>query len=181
MIYYLQGRLVELFPSALVVEAGHIGYFLHVSEQTREEMKKKLGGEIKIWVRQRMTDDEVVWYGFLNHTERDMFEKLLSVSGVGPKSALSILSLGRIDRLSQAIDQSNVSYLSQASGIGKKTAQRIIVELKGKLVSDDRFDGEVDEAMKTLGYKRAEYDHLVTMLPVELTVEEKITWLVKQM
>lgn len=164
-----------------IIESGGLGYIVHVSSLVATDLQNQLGQEVKIWIKQRVGDDEIMLYGFLDQSERSVFERLVSVSGVGPKSALSILSLGDIERLTQAIDQGNVSYISQASGIGKKTAQRIIVELKGKLVDDTVVDGEVEEAMKTLGYRRGEYEHLIAMMPLESTIEEKIGWLVKQM
>jgi len=172
---------VDVQEKVLVVERAGIGYILAMSGLALNVLQSKLGQEVKLWVKQRVSDDEIVWYGFLDRAEREVFDRLVSVSGVGPKSALSILGLGEIKKLTAAIDQGNVAYIYQASGIGKKTAQRILVELKGKLVDDDLIDNDVEEAMKVLGYKRGEYEHLVAMLPIESTVEEKIGWLVRQM
>lgn len=181
MIYYIRGKLVDVQEGDVVVETANIGYAVAMSALALNELRSQIGQEIRLWIKQRVNDDEIVWYGFMDQVEREVFERLVSVSGVGPKSALSILSMGDIKKLTTAIDHGNVAYISQASGIGKKTAQRILVELKGKLVDDSLIESDVEEAMKALGYKRGEYEHLVAMLPVESTVEEKIGWLVRQM
>lgn len=184
MYKYLKGKLVEVENKALTIEVGGIGYAVFVGLGNANKLIKKIDQEIVLWVWMKLTDDEIQLYGFSSQEQVEFFKKLIGVSGVGPKSALSLMDLGEVDKLLQAIELTDVGYLSKAVGIGKKSAQRIIVELKGKLTEIDFIneDKDLEQALKGLGYSRSEYQDILSVLPSELnTLEEKISWILKKM
>ncbi|MFM7023499.1 MAG: Holliday junction branch migration protein RuvA [Flavobacteriales bacterium] len=131
MINHLSGRLVEKTPASLVIECGGVGYFVHISLYTYDKLGKE--ENCKILTHLSIKEDAHTLYGFLTEAERSMFRQLISVSGVGANTARLILSSMDPDRISGAIAIADVGSLKAIKGIGEKTAQRIILELKGKV------------------------------------------------
>ena len=165
-----------------VVEAGGLGYEIFCSQRTLNQLTALKGSVVKINTYLKLKEDGVSVYGFAEESERMFFEKLLGVNGVGPKSALSILSLGDLAEISEAVENADVGYISTAGGIGKKTAQRIIVELKGKLVVEKSEDLELEEVLKSLGYKYPEYAGWVKKVPKNVTeVGKKVEWVLRKL
>jgi Holliday junction DNA helicase RuvA len=182
MIAYLKGTVLEKGKDFAVVLAGDIGYKVNLATSAALALEK--GGVVRLYTHQVIRDDAHELYGFAQMKELEFFWKLTGVSGVGPKMAMHLLALGVVDSVSRAIEQGDVEYLSSAQGVGKKTAQRVVLELRGKLVGDDDVSGEVSEAvsaLENLGYPRAKARAIVTGLPDGITTEEKIKLALRQL
>ncbi|HPK10296.1 MAG TPA: Holliday junction branch migration protein RuvA [Saprospiraceae bacterium] len=134
MIAYLNGKITHKNPAFLYVECSGVGYQVNISLQTYEALEKL--NEVKIFTYQHIYENGQVLYGFFSEEEKAMFIHLISVSGVGPNTARVILSYLNLDDLKSAIINGNVKALSSVKGIGAKTAQRIIIDLKEKVIKD---------------------------------------------
>ena len=133
MITFLRGKLVESVPTQITVEVAGVGYELLIPLSSFDKLPSR-GGDILILTHLSIREDAHVLYGFMSAAERDMFRLLIhAVSGIGPKTALNILSGINISALRSAVALGDVKSLSQVSGVGKKTAERIVVELRDKL------------------------------------------------
>ncbi len=133
MIDYIKGELAELTPALATVEAAGVGYALNISLNTFSAIQGKK--EIKLYVYESIREDAHVLFGFVNKKEREMFELLITVSGVGPNTARMMLSSMSVQELCNAISTGNERVVKGIKGIGKMTAQRIIVDLKDKIVA----------------------------------------------
>ncbi len=170
MFYYISGTLVHKDANFAVVDASGVGYKIHTSMYSLGTMGDT-GAEIKMYTFLYVREDTFDLYGFLSAEEMDLFQMLISVSGVGPKAALSLLSCMPPHRLAGAIVTGDSKLLTQAQGIGPKAAQRVILELKDKLKNEDMtengsaglvaaeafgYSGEAAEALVMLGYSQSE-------------------------
>ena len=135
MYYSLEGIITEIDINQAVVECGGIGFLVNVSANTIASLK--LGSKQKLYITEAIGENNFDLYGFAGKTEKRCFDMLISVSGVGPKAALSVLSSNTPETLTTAIINNDEKYLCMAPGIGKKTAQRIILELKDKVAKLD--------------------------------------------
>lgn len=187
MYEYIQGKLGGLSPTNAVIEAGSIGYFIHISLNTYSLINGK--EQARLFLHQVVREDAHLLYGFAEATERELFRLLISVNGIGSNTALMMLSSLTADEIRHAILEENVSLLQSIKGIGAKTAQRVIIDLKDKVgkVTDGgptfmpRADNTIrDEALSALvmlGFARKniekELDKLLKANP-DLTVEETI-------
>jgi Holliday junction DNA helicase RuvA len=133
MLTHISGILESIDNGALIIDVNGVGYAIRATSSLVSEMSSKIGQKVKIYTYFHVKEDSQALYGFLSKPERHVFKNLLSVSGVGPKTALSLLSSNPVDQLVVAITKGSVEILSAAPGIGKKTAERVIVELKEKL------------------------------------------------
>ncbi len=133
MFYYLKGELAYRENGLCVIDCGGVGYKLTVSMNTSDILLSKLGKEVKLFTHLAVREDGIELFGFATTEERDCFNSLIAVSGVGPKAATSILSTLTPEKLALAIDGEDIKAISKAQGIGSKTAARIVLELKGKL------------------------------------------------
>ena len=131
MYEFIRGNIVEINPASIVVEASGIGYFINVSLNTYSKLNGKKEGLLLL--HQVVRDDAHILYGFSDKGERDLFRNLISVSGVGASTAIMMLSSLNQDELISAVTTENVAVLKAVKGIGAKTAQRIIIDLKDKL------------------------------------------------
>ena len=198
MYYYVKGDLTYSDQSIAVVECAGVGYKLTVSLITSDVLSRKRGEIVKLYTELSVREDGVELFGFLSEEEREVFNLLTGVSGVGPKAAMSLLSSFSPDKLVFAVGTEDVKSLARANGIGNKTAARIVLELKDK-VSGDLFresgrtaanpDGtlfdapkksgkltEATEALTALGYDKSQILSALRGVDVEkLTLEEIIT------
>ena len=134
MFYYLNGEIEEILINSLVVDINGIGFLVNTSLKTISEVK--LGQRIKLYITEAIGESNFDLYGFADLQEKRFFEFLISVSGVGPKAAISLLSSLNTDQLLMAVINDDCKLLTSAPGIGKKIAQRIIMELKDKLANE---------------------------------------------
>lgn len=153
MIGSLRGRVLELSPLYALIEAGGIGYRVTASPSVLSQLKT--GGDAFFYIHDHIREDSHDLYGFLKSEDLALFERLLQISGVGPKVAMTILSVGSAETVRRAIMSGNLDALTSVPGVGKKTAQKIILELKGELVDAEAQspeEREVVEALQALGY-----------------------------
>ncbi len=172
MIGWLQGRVQELHPEGLIVlNVQGVGYELSSSMQTLSMIKT--GQAIELYVHTHVREDQLQLFGFYKAEERTLFRQLNSVSGIGARMALALLSSMSATELLHAIEQADTSMLCRTPGIGKKTAQRMILELQGKLVSHDAqtnsrttpLHADVQSALENLGYKPAAISKALQGIP----------------
>jgi Holliday junction DNA helicase RuvA len=165
MISFLEGVLVSKSPTELIVDVNGVGYAVHIPLSTYEKVDG-VGGRVKIYTHLHVREDAMQLYGFASEMERELFRLLISVSGIGPRIAQGILSGMESGELKQAIRSGNHSALTMIQGVGRKTAERIVVELRDKLGKMDESvpsamgkgaspRSEALAALMSLGYSRA--------------------------
>lgn len=166
MYEYLNGELTHILPTAIVIDVHGVGYQVVFANPYR--LQDSLKKQIKVLVQQVVREDSITLYGFISSEERELFQRLISVSGIGPKSAMSILANDDTEGFVNAVESGNVTYLTKFPGVGKKTAQQIILDLKGKfealpeettkaVVSTNQATlEEAKEALLGLGYSAKE-------------------------
>ncbi len=198
MFYYVKGPLVHVAPFLAVVDCGGVGYACRTTNNTLAQLQK--GKEAKLYTYLNVREDAMELYGFASENELNCFQMLLSVSGVGPKAALSILSATTPEGLAMSIITGDEKSLTVAQGIGKKIAQRIILELKDKLAkgqlpaAGESYGGtgvtvipenkasEAAAALAVLGYSQSEIGTALKGLDLEqLKLEEIIKQALKKM
>ncbi|MCF3941874.1 Holliday junction branch migration protein RuvA [Oceanobacillus alkalisoli] len=180
MIAYIKGKLMAIQDEAVIVEAGGIGYELLCPNPFYYQ--NRLKEEVTIQTYHHVREDAQLLYGFKNEDEKYLFTKLISVSGIGPKGALGIMSAVDIPSFVAAVENEDEKFLTQFPGVGKKTARQIILDLKGKLTSSFRITptdtedishtdevalSEAKEALKALGYTERELTRIMPALRKE--------------
>ena len=178
MIGSIKGKIILKNEKFLIVETNGVGYKINISPNSLSETKK-LDSEISLWIHSHVREDAFDLYGFTDYKDLEFFEMLIGVSGIGPRSALVILSIASIETLKKALKTSDISYLTKISGIGKKTAEKMIIELRDKLgeeKSDISLKGELDalEALKSLGYSQNEAREALKNVSSESDTNTKI-------
>lgn len=186
MIAYIKGTIILKNERFIILENNDIGYQIFSTEMILNSVKE--GDKIELFVHQQVKEDTLDLYGFTNIEELDFFKHLLSISGVGPRSALAVLSIAKLDDIKQAIFKGDPSLLKKVSGIGQKTAERIVVELKNKINALKTASGEIaqgvgDEvidALEALGYKPHVIRQALSQLPEGIEqVQDKIKAILK--
>ena len=172
MIARIEGIIVHVADKFIIVDVSGVGYKLFITTDTL--VSTILGDHASFWVHTAVRENSIDLYGFKNMNEMSFFEQLLDVSGIGPRGALSILTIAPIDTLKRAIATGDTGYLNKVSGIGKKTAEKIIIELRDKL-QDYKNDGDtpgllrdesdIVEALKSLGYSPNEARDALKQVP----------------
>ncbi len=158
MIGSIRGKIILKTEKFLIVETGGVGYKVAVSPDTLSKAGR-IESETFLWTHTIVREDALDLYGFSDREELEFFEMLINVSGIGPKGALSILGIASIETLRKAISTGDTAYLTKISGIGRKTAEKIVIELREKIgeeKSGTSLQGELDamEALKSLGYSQ---------------------------
>jgi Holliday junction DNA helicase RuvA len=181
MIGYLRGKIIEVLGDAALIDVQGVGYEVLASSNTLGDFTTLLGKDIIVWIHTHVREDALTLFGFHDKEEKNLFLSLLKVNGVGPKMALSILSGGRPAQIQEMIEAGNAKALSGLPKVGKKTAEQIILTLKGKLVSIDEGSKaksesltQITSALLNLGYKSQLVDQFVSTLPMTITVEEGV-------
>ncbi|MCM8785281.1 MAG: Holliday junction branch migration protein RuvA [Candidatus Omnitrophica bacterium] len=187
MLYFIKGKIFLKTPTYVVIESNGIGYFVEVSLQTSEKIQE--GEEVLLYIYQQISEDKINLYGFIEKEERELFLLLITVPGIGPKVALRILSGLTIEEIYQGIITENLSFFKNVPGIGKKTAERMIVELKQKIekipvLVDNNKERELlnnsVEALVVLGYKRKEAIGVVNEIIKEKSGKISLEELIKE-
>ena len=198
MFHYISGVAAELLPGMAVIDCGGVGFQVNTSAYTLSQLRA--GEKVKLYTFVYIREDTFEIYGFSGKIEKHCFEMLLGVSGVGPKAALAILSVNTPEGLVMAIVTGNEKAITAAPGVGKKIAQRVILELKDKMaketesgaipaaamqtvpVSDRSKLGDASAALAVLGYSTPEINAALKQVPIdELSLEEIIKAALKQM
>lgn len=175
MFSYITGMVVEINPKNVVLDHQGIGYLII----TPNPYLYHLNQTEKIYIHHYVREDQETLFGFESKDARNLFIDLITVSGIGPKSALSILASGRPDDIIFAIDQQDIKFLTKFPGIGPKSAQQIILDLRGKLDKKvlsilDESSNEVKEALMALGYSQTELKRVLSKLDTTLSTEKMI-------
>nr|BFD66373.1 Holliday junction branch migration protein RuvA [Bdellovibrio sp. HAGR004] len=184
MIGYLRGKIIEVMNDSALIDVQGVGYEILASAHTLGDLQDLLGNDIIVWVHTHVREDALQLFGFHDKEEKNLFLSLLKVNGVGPKMALSILSGGRPAQIQEMIEAGNAKALSGLPKVGKKTAEQIILTLKGKLVSIEegaspakkKSQGhtQITSALLNLGYKSQVVDQFVSTLPADISVEDGV-------
>lgn len=192
MISRLTGKLVEKTPPQIVIDVNGVGYEADVSMQTFYNLPP-LGETVQVFTQLVVREDAHLLFGFATAEERKTFRQLIKVSGIGAKTALGILSAMTADELAQAVAEEDVKRLSSAPGIGKKTAERMVLELRGKLITHTVTDGlfaapsendETNDIVSTLlalGYSEREAKAAVKDIPKGTDVGEGVRLALKNL
>ena len=198
MFYYLKGTLALCEANVAVIDCGGVGYKLTVSDTTFSSVAGKLGKEVTLYTHLSVREDAVELFGFYSNEELSAFRMLISVSGVGPKAALAILSVMSPEKFAFAVSTGDVKSIARANGVGKKTAERVILELKDKVSKEisavntetgEMFEpigetgvvAEAVSALMVLGYTRAEAEHALSGTDLNGTLESMITAALKKL
>lgn len=185
MIALLEGPIAALRHDSAIVLTGGVGYKVHLTPYTLGKIAG--AASVRLHVFTNVREDAITLYGFLDEGELSMFELLISVNGVGPKMALGILSVAEPSSIRAAVIGKDTSILTRISGVGKRTAERIILDLENKVgtLTESSLKGateesETIEALSSMGYAPSEVREAMKLLPPELSrVEEKIGALLK--
>ncbi|HLC43748.1 MAG TPA: Holliday junction branch migration protein RuvA [Patescibacteria group bacterium] len=186
MISYLSGKIVASRTGFIVIETGGVGYGVNVDSS----VVKKNGEKYELFIHEHIREDCHDLYGFPTFEELELFEKLISVNGVGPKAGLNIMSAGKPDKIVSAIVSDNLGFFTAISGIGKKVAAKIILDLKSKLSGDRNINvlsGDVEgedlvDSLLQLGYRKVEISAVITKMPENVTgLEARVRWCLKNL
>lgn len=177
MIQYIKGSFAGRFKSGIVVDANNIGYIIFVSDNSSLYLKEE-GQEVKVHTRMIVREDDISIYGFADREELELFDILITVNGVGAKAALSILSVLPPIEVKKAIIFEDIAMLTRANGIGKKTASRILLELKDKFDKDSiGLDGKVTTGYEEIKTNSQREEALMGLIALGYTRNEGITGL----
>ena len=181
MIAKLTGKVAHLDVKFLILDVNGVGYKIFATSETLEKAGE-IGAEISLWIHHTIREDASDLFGFLSRDALGLFELLISVSGIGPKTGLNILNLTTLDTIREAVETGDISYLTKISGIGKKMAEKMVIELRDKLgaqsdvyVSGSLKDGALAiEALQSLGYSERESREVVKKLDKSITSPQDI-------
>lgn len=177
MYDYIKGIVTNIVSNAIILDNNGIGYLIY----TPNPYSFHEGSEYKVFVFQNVKEDELSLYGFKSIEEKELFLKLISVKGLGPKMTLPILATGSVAGVVDAIERENILYLKKFPKIGDKVAKQIILDLKGKLgviatgeVVDSNSYEELIEVLKGLGYKEKEFKSVINKVDINLSIEDQV-------
>lgn len=173
MIGHIEGTVFAKRAGFVIVSAGGIGHKVTVPRETLLTIKEKKS--VALWTHLAVREDALDLYGFISEEDLEFFELLLGVPGIGPRHAIAVLNIAPVKGLRSAIAANNTSYLTKVSGVGKKTAEKIVLELKDKVGKGSaaeslalRGDEEALEAMRALGYSPSEARDALRNIPVDI-------------
>ncbi len=176
MFRYLKGTVKEIGSTFIVVEVNNIGYLVYTANPYSFEEDK----DYKVYIYQQIKEDEHLLFGFKTIEEQEMFLKLISVKGLGPKMTLPILATGSISGIADAINRENLLYLKKFPKIGDKLAKQMVLDLKGKVnIGDSNIDTtktheELALVLSGLGYKEKDYKSVLPKVSVDISIEEQV-------
>jgi Holliday junction DNA helicase RuvA len=190
MIGYLLGVIKDVQDETAIVAVGAtlttaVGYEVHMSQPSLFDLQSKINQTVEVWIYSHVREDAFTLFGFLDLQEKSFFQTLLKINGVGPKLALNILSGGSIQRIGEMIEAEDIKGLTSLPKVGKKTAEQMILALKGKLVIEPRGNekskaikkvhlSEVSSALINLGYKENMVQGVLAEIPEDISIEEGV-------
>ena len=175
MFNYIKGKITDVTGTYIVLENNNIGYEINVSNPFQFQLEN----EYTVYLYEKISEDENTLYGFKNKEEKELFLKLISVKGVGPKMALPILATGSVAGIVDAIDRENILYLKKFPKIGDKVARQMILDLKGKIakpdvnMTDNSLNDLID-VLTSLGYKQPDIKRVLPQINSEEPVEKQV-------
>ncbi|MFA5359160.1 MAG: Holliday junction branch migration protein RuvA [Patescibacteria group bacterium] len=178
MLGYIKGTIKAKTDKSVIIENNGIGYLVHTTPVNAEQSKTETVGEF--FLHTHVREDILELYGLPTFEEIEFFKKLISISGVGPKTALGVFEVAKLDEIKKAVSRGDATLLTKVSGIGKKTAELIVIKLKDKnldinLGDVGGIDGQAIDALVSLGYSAADARIVLSQLPPETqSVEDKI-------
>lgn len=179
MIAHIKGKLVEKFLNSVIVDVNGIGYEVQISSQDFDNLE--LNEEIKLYTYHHIREQSQELFGFMSLASKKLFEMLITVQGVGPKAGLAILSIGPTTEVQSAVARSDSNYLSRASGVGKRTAERIVVDLSDKVGSPMSINRVVEikndealDALMALGYTLSDAIFALENVEADLSTSDRI-------
>jgi len=189
MIASLCGRVKNILENQIILEVSGVGYLVNIGNKLITKLDD--GQEIDLYTYQSVSENDISLFGFESFEEVKLFKMLISVSGVGPKTGAQILSKTESDLVIKAISNADVKFFEKIKGLGKKTAQRIIIDLKSKVggikdldLNQEEIDKEDDLylSLKQLGFERREIEKIMSKLPKEIIIiEEQLEWCLKNL
>lgn len=187
MIGYLRGKVKYILPTGCLIDVGGVGYKVSLDERLRAELSA--GAEVELFIHTAFSSDAITLYGFSKQADYELFTQLITVSGIGAKTAQSMLSKMSADDISTAIAQKNAALLTKLPGLGKKSVERLILELHDKLKASSATVPTVDQnamrdaidALEALGYSQAEISTVLSKVDAPLSTEELIKLALKNL
>ncbi len=183
MIGFIEGLVFDVGDDSLILKTNGIGYEISVTQQTLADAHVLMGQNIAIWIYSHVREDAFQLFGFLTKPEKEFFTQLLKVNGIGPKSALTVMSGARVAQIQSWIEQGDAKALSALPKIGKKTAEQIVLTLKGKLVLiDDQIKSptksethrQISSALVNLGFKSQLVEEFILTVDQKATMEDGV-------
>jgi holliday junction DNA helicase RuvA len=176
MFGYIRGRILQIARKKILIENQGLGYWVGVSSNTIVKLTGQQ--EAAMYLYHHVREDDEALYGFLESEDQAFFESLLKVSGVGPKLALSVMDAGTVGEIKQAIESANVNFFTSISGIGKKNAAKVVLELKGKVTQsvfeDMDSKSELHKALESLGYSKSEITGVLSKIDKGLSLSDQL-------
>ena len=185
MFGHITGEIFNLKPTKTIVKTGGIGFVINSTPEYIQKLR--IGSEASFWTHTAVRENSIDLYGFEKEEELRVFELLIMVSGVGPKSALAIIGVAGIRAIEEAVGKNDTSLLTKISGIGRKTAEKIVLELNGKLFAKENKeqvnnDLEVFDALKALGYREKDIQEAMRSIDVNIVnTTDKIKYILKNL
>ena len=183
MIRSLSGSVSYHTPKGVIVDVHGVGYLVAVPLRSLP----RVGSDVMLFIHHHIREDTQALYGFQTLHELELFERLLEVNSIGPKSALGILSVATSDEIAKAVESGDQSFFTRVPGLGKKSALKILVELKGKLLTSGEAEfqnshHELIEALESLGYQARDVEPIARDIPSDLTdLQSQLTWVLKNL
>lgn len=184
MFGYIRGEITEIDSNYIVLENNNIGYMIYVPNPYSYQLNK----EYQIFIYTKVAEDEYTLYGFKTREDKELFLKLISVKGLGPKMALPILATGTIESIADAIENNNLNYLKKFPKIGDKVAKQMVLDLKGKLntintglFAKEDLSNELYEVLVGLGYKQSDIKRVLNKIDTKLSLEDQVKEALKLM
>lgn len=184
MYGYIRGTITEIDSNYIVLENNNIGYVIYVPNPYSYQLNR----EYQVFIYTKVAEDEYTLYGFKTREDKELFLKLISVKGLGPKMALPILATGTFDSIAEAIENNNLNYLKKFPKIGDKVAKQMVLDLKGKLntintglFAKEDLSNELYEVLSGLGYKQADIKRVLNKIDAKLSLEEQVKEALKLM
>lgn len=172
MIGFLRGNILKKYSDSVVIDVGGVGYKVFLTEYGLGQCG---GDDVSVYVYTHVREQEITLYGFLQEDEQEIFELLISVSGIGPKAALNILAVADVASITTAIANEDITILTKVSGIGAKTAKKVVNELSGKVIApvdaavgDALMHSDAIDALKSMGYSVVEARDALSSVPKDI-------------
>lgn len=178
MIGYLKGKVIESNKENVILNVNGVGYLINTTKHASE------GETVEYFIHTHVREDQISLFGFQSQQEIELFKMLLSVSGVGPKVAMAVMTAAEVNKIFAAVSKADVEFFKSIPGIGKKGAQKIIIELKGKIGSVQDIDlgeegDDITEGLMSMGFDKQQIKKVLVKLDPELSDEEKIREAIK--